>query len=75
MLTSTSARIISKTAIIDPERYPFDGLGQRSKDDLMSLISSSTMPTLVERLGGSSSSPAIVGKFAEALIPLNAGSG
>jgi len=45
----------------------------RSKDDLMLLISP-TMPNLVERFGGSLSSPAIVGKFAEALIPIYAGS-
>jgi len=37
----------------------------------MLLISLSTMLTLVERLGGSSSSPAIVEKFAEVLIPLD----
>ena len=47
----------------------------RSKDDLMLLISPSTKTTLVERLGGSSLSSAIVGKFGETLIPLDAGSG
>ena len=57
------------------ERYFFNGLGQRSKDDLMLLISPSTTPTLVERLGGSSSSPPIIGKFFEALIPIDAVSG
>ena len=35
----------------------------------------SIVPTFVERLGGSSSSPAIGGKFAETLIPIDAGNG
>ena len=47
----------------------------RSKNDLMLLISPSTAPTLAVRMDCSSSSPVIVGKFAEALIPLDARSG
>jgi len=45
----------------------------RSKDDLILLISPSIESTLMERLGGSSSSPVIVRKFIEALIPIDAG--
>jgi len=44
-------------------------------DDLMLLMSPSITPTLVERLGGSSLSSAIVGKFTEALIPRETGNG
>ena len=47
----------------------------RSKDDLILLISPLTTPTLVERLGGSSLSSAIVEKFTEALIPREIGNG
>ena len=61
---SALVRTISKTAIIDRERYPFDGLGHiRSKDDFMLLISPSIAIILIERLGCSSSSPAIVRKL------------
>ena len=46
----------------------------RFNDDLMLVISPSTTPTLVERLGGSSSSLATVEKFAETMKPLDTGS-
>ena len=46
-----------------------------SKDDLMLLISPSTVPTLVERLGGSLSSSDIIEKFTEALTRIDAVSG
>ena len=46
----------------------------RSRDELMLLISPSTMLTLVKRLDGSSSL-VVVRKFAETLIPIDAGSG
>ena len=49
-------------------------LATRFKNDLMLLISPSTS-TLTERLGGLSLSLFIIGKFAEALIPIDTGSG
>ena len=69
---SASVRTIGKTAISIRREILSMAWSIQSKDDLMSLISPSIMPTRVERPDGSSSSLTIIEKFIEALIPFDA---